>query len=304
MKKFVNLTKRNCLVFLRDRGAVFFSLLSMLIVLILMGVFLGNMNEENVVNLLKEYGGVRDAKLDMDHAKQLVSYWTLAGILIVNAVMVAMTVTGNRVTDISEGKLASLYSAPVKRSVIALSYVASSVLISFFMCVLTLAVALCYIAAIGGEVPGIESLGKIFLLIVLNVCIFSIIMYLVALFIKSSGAWSGLATVVGTLVGFLGGIYLPMGYLPEGVAAVLKYIPVLHGASLMRDVCCESALKSTFDGIPAQVISEYKEYVGIQVRMGDKLVSPVFQSLFLVGCGITAFIIILIVQKKKSISDR
>ena len=129
MKKFLQLTRRNCLVFLRDRGAVFFSLLSMLIVLMLMGVFLGNMNEENVVNLLKEYGGVRDIPADEAHAKELIQYWTLAGILIVNAVTVTLTVIGNRVTDVSEGKLASLYSAAVSRGVIALSYVTSAVLV-------------------------------------------------------------------------------------------------------------------------------------------------------------------------------
>ena len=134
MKKFVSLTKRNCLVFLRDRAAVFFSLLAMFIVLMLMGVFLGNMNEENVIFLLKEYGGVRDANLDAEHARQLVLYWTLAGILVVNALTVTISVIGNRVTDISEGKLASFYSAPVNRNIIALSYVASAVLIGIFLC--------------------------------------------------------------------------------------------------------------------------------------------------------------------------
>ena len=37
---------RNMKIFLRDRGAVFFSLLSMLIVLALMFLFLGNMNRD------------------------------------------------------------------------------------------------------------------------------------------------------------------------------------------------------------------------------------------------------------------
>ncbi len=304
MMKFISLTRRNCLVFLRDRAAVFFSLLATLIVLMLMGVFLGNMNEESVVNLLKEYGGVRDAALDQAHARGLVQYWTLAGILVVNAVTVTMSVIGNRVTDISEGKLASLYSAPVNRSMIALSYVVSAVLIGIFMCVLTLAIALGYILATGGTMLNAGALMKIFLLIVLNVCIFSIIMYLCALFIKSSSAWSGIATVVGTLVGFVGAIYLPMGYLPDGVATALKYIPILHGASLMREACCEQALENTFAGLPAQVMSEYKEYMGIQVKMGENLATPLFQVLFMAGCGILAFIVIIVVQKRKNISDR
>lgn len=304
MKKYVSLTKRNCLVYLRDRAAVFFSLLAMLIVLMLMGVFLGNMNEESVVNLLKEYGGVRDTVLDQQHARELVQYWTLAGILVVNAVTVTLSVVGSRVTDISENRLASFYSAPVSRSIIALSYVSSAVLIGIFMCLLTLAIALCYILVTGGTMLGFQALAEILLLIVLNVCIFSIIMYLLALFIKSSSAWSGIATVVGTLVGFVGAIYLPMGNLPDGVATVLKYIPILHGTSLMREVCCAGALEDTFAGLPAQVLSEYKEYMGIRVEMGGKLVSGTFQVLFLVGCGILAFVIIAFVQNRKNISDR
>ncbi len=304
MNQYINLTKRNCMTFLRDRGAVFFSLLTMLIVLMLMGIFLGNMNEESIVNLLKEYGGVRDALADEENAKHLVQYWTLAGILVVNAVTVTLTVTGNMVTDLHEGKLASLYSAPVSRSVIALAYITASVLIGTLMCVLTLGIALCYIVATGGEMLGYEMLAKILLLIVLNVCIFAVIMYLAALFVKSSSAWNGIGTVVGTLVGFVGAIYLPMGNLPEGVAAVLKYIPILHGTALMRSACCEAALDHTFTNVPVELIAEYKEYMGIQIKMGKELVSETFQVLFLASCGIIALIVMMVIQKKRNISDR
>lgn len=304
LKKFINLTKRNCLVFLRDRGAVFFSMLSMLIVLMLMVVFLGNMNENNVVNLLKEYGGVRDTQKDAENAKHLVQYWTLAGILVVNAVTVTLTVIGIMVDDIHEGRLASFYSAPINRSMIALSYITSAVLIGILFCTLTLGIALGYIVANGGKMLSGPALGRIMILIIINVSIFAIIMYLAALFVKSSSAWSGVGTVVGTLVGFVGAIYLPMGNLPEGVANVLKYIPILHGTSLMRSVCCEKVLKSTFTNVPAQLITEYKEYMGIQVKMGEKIASGTFQILFLAGCGIIAFIVIAVVQKRRNISDR
>lgn len=304
MKKFFSLTRRNCLIFLRDRGAVFFSLLSMLIVLMLMGVFLGNMNEESVVNLLNQYGGPRNKDLDAAHAKELVQYWTLAGILIVNAVTVTLTVLGNRVSDLSESRLASLYSAPVGQGVIALSYVASAVLVGVLMCMLTLGATLCYIAATGGTWLTFGALARITGLIVLNVCVFAVVMYFFTLFVKSSSAWSGIGTVVGTLVGFVGAIYLPMGNLPEGVAAVLKYIPILHGASLMRTVCCEQALETTFAGTPAELLTEYREYMGITVEMGGKAVDSLFQVLFLAGCGIIAFILTVLVQKRKDISDR
>lgn len=304
MKKYIKLTKRNCLVFLRDHGAVLFSLLAMLIVLMLMGVFLGNMNEENVVNLLKEYGGKRDNALDEENAKHLVQYWTLAGILVVNAVTVTLTVIGTMVNDIQEGKLTSFYSAPVNRNIIALSYITSAVLIGMLFCILTLTISLFYIVVTGGELLSAEAIGRILLFIMLNVGIFAVIMYLAALFVKSSSAWSGIGTVVGTLVGFAGAIYLPMGNLPEGVANVLKYIPILHGASLMRTVCCEEILKNTFTNVPREVITEYKEYMGISIKMGEERISGGFQILFLAGCGILAFIIAAVIQRRKDISDR
>ena len=48
------MVKRNCLVFLKDKGAVFFSLMAMIIVLVLTGIFLGDMNIESVTDLLEQ----------------------------------------------------------------------------------------------------------------------------------------------------------------------------------------------------------------------------------------------------------
>ena len=114
--------------------------------------------------------------------------------------------------------------------------------------------------------------------------------------------WSGIATVVGTLVGFVGGIYLPMGYLPDSVARVLKYLPVLHGASVMRKVCCGEILKETFAGLPEAVMDGYEEYMGITVNMNDKLVSTGTQLLFMIGCGCVALIFTILVSKKKHLN--
>lgn len=267
MSKYISLTRRNCMVFLRDRTAVFFSLLSMLIVLMLMGVFLGNMNVENITGTLEQYGGVRDLEQDKENATHLVQYWTLAGLMVVNALTVTLSVIGIMVTDANENKLESFFCAPVHRNVIALSYITTAVIIGMLFCMLTLGIALGYISATGGEMLSVSALVQIFGYTLMNVCIFAIIMYMLALFVKSSSAWGGIATVVGTLVGFVGAIYLPMGNLPSGVAEGLKCIPILHGTSLMRKVCCEQAIQTTFADIPQEVIDGYREYMGISVLM-------------------------------------
>ena len=259
---------------------------------------------ENVTELLKQYGGVRDTLLDKENATHLVQYWTLAGILVVNALTVTLTVIGVMVSDGNENRLESFYGAPIAKSVIALSYISAAIIIGSAFCMLTFAIALIYITATGGAMLSLLAVAKIILYTVMNVCIFAVIMYLAALFVKSSSAWSGIATVVGTLVGFVGAIYLPMGELPEKVGNILKYLPILHGTSLMRRICCEAALKDTFDGVSGEVLSLYKEHMGITVVMGDDVVSTGAQILFMVGCGVAAFLLIAIIAKRKSVSDR
>ncbi len=305
MYKLGNMIKRNCLVFLRDRSSVFFALLSMLIVLMLQAVFLGEMNVELILDLMEQYGGgVRDVAADEAHAKELVQYWTLAGIMVVNAVSVTLSVIGTMIEDASENRMADFYCAPVSKTIVAISYCITAAIIGTFFCTVTLVAAEGYIVATGGHLLGVSALGKIILLTLLNVCVFSVIMYMIALFVKSSSAWGGIGTVVGTLVGFVGAIYLPMGSLPEAVANVLKYIPVLHGTSLMRKVCCEDALTVAFEGMPGEFVAEYKEVMGITVSMGEKLVTDGAQILFLALCGVVALAVSVWIVRKKGISDR
>lgn len=304
MYKYISLTKRNCMVFLRDRSSVFFSLLSMLIVMLLTCVFLGNLNVNSITNLLTEYGGVRDSAADAANAKELVRYWTLAGILVVNSLTVSLTVIGVMITDANENRLEVFYTAPVSKSLVALSYVTSAILIGTLFCVITLGIFLFYIFITGGTVLSFSAILQILFYIFVNVCIFSIIMYLAALFVKSPSAWSGIATIVGTLVGFAGAIYIPMGALPKKVGNMLTCLPVLHGTSLMRKVCCESIIAKTFEGMPTEVIDIYKEEMGITIVMKNVSVSSVFQLSFMIGCGIAAFIAALIVARHKHISDR
>lgn len=305
MYKLGNMIKRNCLVFLRDRSSVFFALLSMLIVLMLQAVFLGEMNVESILDLMEQYGGgVRDVAADEAHAKELVQYWTLAGIMVVNAVSVTLSVIGTMIEDASENRMADFYCAPVSKTIVAISYCITAAIIGTFFCTVTLVAAEGYIVATGGHLLSVSALGKIILLTLLNVCVFSVIMYMIALFVKSSSAWGGIGTVVGTLVGFVGAIYLPMGSLPEAVANVLKYIPVLHGTSLMRKVCCEDALTVAFEGMPGEFVAEYKEVMGITVSMGEKLVTDGAQILFLALCGMVALAVSVWIVRKKGISDR
>lgn len=304
MREVYYLLKRNMLVFLRDYTAVFFSFLSMLIVLGLMVIFLGSMNSENLVNILAEVGGERDTLRDKVNAEYLIQMWTLAGILVVNAVTVTLTVIGTMVEDEAKNKLASFYVSPVKRIKIALGYIGSAWMVGVMMCVLTLVFGEMYMVVKGHLLLAAPDLIKLLGMIALNVFVYAAIGYLLALCVHSTSAWGGLLTIVGTLVGFVGAIYLPMSMLPESVAGVLKSLPVLHGAAMMREVCTKDAIAETFAGLPPVAGEQFREQMGISIMVDGKTVTLQNQILFLALCGIIAIVVAAVVSRRRKLRDR
>ena len=304
MKEIFCLVKRNILVFVRDYSAVFFSVLSMLIVLGLMVIFLGGMNSEAVVNVLEEFGGIRDKAKDEANAKYLIQMWTLAGILVVNSVTVSLTVMGGMVQDEARGRLASFYVAPVARVKIALGYVLAAWIIASGMCMLTLVAGEFYMVMQGHMLLPFTAWFKVLGMVLLNAFVYAALGYLLALCVHSESGWSGLLTVIGTLVGFVGAIYLPMSQLPESVGNVLKCLPVLHGTAMMRVVLTEAAIEETFAGLPEMVEEVFKEEMGVVIMAGREEMSLAFQVLFLLAYGIIAVVISTLISARRKVRER
>lgn len=280
MRETFYLTKRNCLIFLRERSAVFFSVLSMLIVLALSVIFLGRTNSENLLEVLSEYGGERDRSLDRENAAYLIQLWTLGGILAVNAVTVTLTVIGAMVRDETEKRAAAFYVTPVSRLKLALGYILSAWLVGMGMCLLTLAAAEGYFVLRGHEALTMGNMLRLGAMIALNTFAFAALGYLMALFVHSSHAWGSLLTIVGTLVGFAGGIYLPMSAMSERIQTVLKCLPVLHAASMMRRICTEDAAGEIFAGLPGEVRDIFCEKMGITLSAGGGEITLGWQIAF------------------------
>lgn len=304
MKEIYCLVKRNILVFVRDYSAVFFSVLSMFIVLALMVIFLGGMNSEAVVEVLEEFGGVRDTAKDQENAKYLIQMWTLAGILVVNSVTVTLTVMGGMVQDEARGRLASFYVAPVARLKIALGYVIAAWVIGMSMCMLTFVMGEVYMVIQGHPLLPLAAWVKVLGMIMLNAFVYAALGYLLALCVRSESGWGGLLTIIGTLVGFVGAIYLPMSQLPETVGNVLKCLPVLHGAAMMRVVLTEAAIEETFQGLPEMVGEIFKEEMGVTILADGNEVTLMSQVLFLLAYGIIAVVIAAVISKRRKVRDR
>lgn len=298
------IVKRNILIYLRDKTAVFFSLLSMIIVIGLMVLFLGNMNRDNVVYLLDQYGGQRDKALDLSNATNLIQVWTIAGLLVVNSLTVSLTMIGMMVEDEAKNRIESFYAAPIKRSKLTLGYVIASIIMASLICIITLVISQGYLLLTDSTVFSLKQLLQLMVLIIVNVFVYSSLLFLIAVFVHSVSAWSTLGSLFGTLVGFVGAIYLPMGMLPETVQNVLKCLPILHGISLTRQISTQIALENTFLGLPEEVSKEYQRYMGITVEVKKQVMSSGSQLTFFILFGIVALIISSVLLKRREVKTR
>lgn len=303
MAQFMTMTGRNLKIYFRDRGAVFFSLLSMLIVILLMVFFLGDMYMEATVSLLNEFAG-QSAAVNKEDVDLLILIWNFAGILSINAVTVTLAVYSVMIKDRVTGKLNSIYTAPVSRGIITAGYMAAAWAASVLVCTLTL-----FITEICGIMKGLTAFSfvthlQLLGLIAVNSFVYAAFMYLLAMAARTEAAWSGIGTVIGTLVGFLGGIYIPIGSLSKSIGSLMKCTPIIYGTSMFRNIMTKEIMETVFLGVPEEIIEAYRIEMGIHLEIFDRAIGINEEWLGLLICGIILLIAGIMVLKYGRKADR
>ena len=303
MLKFAELTKRNLKIYFKDWGSIFFSLLTMLIVILLMVFFLGDMNIENVTEMLAYYPG-RDVAVDEKNAELMIFAWTCSGILSINAVTVTLAAYSGMIKDRVSGRLNAIYTSSASQFTIASSYVAAAWVASVIVCILTLLIVEIIGVGKGMEWFSVAEHLKLLAMIMVNSFTYATFMYLLSHVAKTEGAWSGVGTVIGTLVGFFGGIYIPIGGLSEVVGNVMKCTPVIYGSSMFRKIMTDTILAETLTGIPEEVVKEYRLVMGIDLEVAGRNISTLAEWCILLGCGIIFLLLGAVVLWKSKKTDR
>lgn len=267
----INFTKRNLLVFFKDKASVFFSLLSVFIIIGMYALFLGDVWTSSMT--------------DIPGARNLMDCWIVAGLIAVTSVTTTMGAFGTMVEDKSKKIIKDIHSSPLPRISIAGGYILSAFVIGVIMCVVALALCQLYLLSGGGVLFSGMQLLKIFALILLSTFSNTALVLFVVSFFESNNAYSIASTIIGTIIGFLTGIYIPIGQLPEGVQTVIKVFPPSHSALLLRQVITEDAIKTGFAGAPTEMVDGFKELMGVTFKIGETTVTPLISIIVLVLSG-------------------
>ena len=107
----------------------------------------------------------------------------------------------------------------------------------------------------------------------------------VASFIRTTGAFSGLATIVGTVVGFLAGAFIAVGLFPEAVRNTINALPFAQSAMLMRREFTAETL-ATLVGDQPEAIAGLSAFYGITLFVGDWEVTVPTVIVVLTACTV------------------
>lgn len=278
----ISFAKRNLLVFFKDKASVFFSLLAVFIIIGLYVLFFGD----------AWTGG--DTLGSIDGARFVMDSWVTAGLVAVASVTTTMGAFGIMVEDKTKKINKDFVSSPLKRSSIAGGYIISAFIIGMIMSLITLVVMEIYVVINGGAIIDLPTFGKVLGIMLLSTFANTSMMLFVVLFFNSMNAFSTASTLVGTLIGFIAGIYMPIGQLPNAVQWVAKAFPISHSASLFRQVFMEAPMATAFAGAPVEFIERFKEELGVIFKMGDQQITVLGSIIFLAVTGVVFFLLSLV----------
>ncbi len=273
MRVILKLVKRNSLNYLYDKTSIFFSFLSVFIIIFLYAAFLAQIQVDNITHLVGEIDGIR----------WLIDTWILAGVITANSITVPLSILSDMISDIERGKIDDFLASPISRKQIVLGYLITSWVVGILIALFTLLIGQIYILLAGGELMSFTAMISASGIIVLSVVAFSSASFFALTFIRTISAVSVINTLVGTLIGFLAGIYMPVGIFDNFIKYVIKLNPASHVASALRQVLMKEPLQKVFEFAPVNVLEDYRSFYGVDIVLNDTLITITLMVMYLLA---------------------
>lgn len=250
MKTVAVLVGRNRKLFFKDKGMLFSSLITPVILIVLYATFLAKVYRDSFLSNLPDAVHISDELVNGTVAAQLA-----AALLAVSCITVTFCVNLTMVQDKANGVEKDFLVSPVKRSVIYIGYFFSTVLNSLMVNGLALALCLAYMYRMGWYMSASDVLWVLLdeiLLVLFGSTLSSIICYP----LKTQGQMSAVGTIVSAGYGFVCGAYMPISNFSTGLQKILSYLPGTYGTSLIKNHMLHGIFTELSDsGFPDDVVT-------------------------------------------------
>jgi multidrug/hemolysin transport system permease protein len=117
---------------------------------------------------------------------------------------------------------------------------------------------------------------------------------------KVLNAYSLFNSILGTLIGFLAGILIPIGGLSSVFQTVVKVFPFSHSASLFRRILMEEPIKIVFEWAEPSTVQNFRQTMGIDLMFNGSPITDSASILYLIILGVVCLVISIVSLKRKA----
>ena len=281
------LIKRSLMLYFRDRQNIIFSLSAVFVMIGMYIFFLASAQEAFLRNVF----GL-DPSIEIGSVMTSVVFAGMIASTSVTSGMIGLFILFHDKTRAMKDFL----TTPVSRRKLMFSYVAGSAIIGFVMTMALMAVCLLYLA-LNGYIISPQSFAKLLFTAVLTGACANSLIFLVSTIAKTENAFGSLCSVVATIIGFMMGVYIPIGNFPEAVQWMLRVFPLSHAASMFRQTLADDALYAIFANSTAtpQDLLDFRLFFGIAFQYGGYTSTFWFSAMVLAAATIVLYGLSLIV---------
>ena len=297
MRQILSLTKRNIVVFLRDKMGVFFSLLSPLLVLLLFILFLGDLQIDSVKSTINNYG-VAEA-FASSFPKAVAYNWLIAGVLGVSSITVSFSCLAVIINDREQGIENDYKASPISNTKIYISYILGVFLSTLLIMIIVSIVGLIFLKAVGSLNMHFIDFAILYGSIILGSFNAALFAYALTSFIKTSGAHGAFTGLICAVSGFLIGAYMPISSFPKPIQYLCSIIPGSHSAGLARTALLNRYITEAGNK-SVEVKASLEEYFSMKINLFGNNIDKTGMFVYLIISTIIFLIINIIILKLRS----
>ncbi len=296
MKEITALVSRNRKLFFKDKGMLFSSMITPVILIVLYATFLANVYKDSFVSATKDMIDLPDKIINGTVAAQLA-----AALLAVSCVTVTFCVNLTMVQDRASGARKDFDVSPVSKTKIYIGYFLSTVLNSLMVNGTALALCLLYILKMGWYMS-VSDVIFVIMDMILLVLFGSTLSSIVSYPLKTQGQLSAVGTIVSAGYGFVCGAYMPISNFSSGLQKALSYLPGTYGTSLVKNHMLNGVYKEMADtGLPSEAVTVIRNTLDCNPVFSGHVVGVSQMYLIMAGSILVfgaAYLLIIMIRER------
>ena len=266
--------KRNLALYFSSKSSVFFSLMGAWIAFALYLIFLQK-------NMLDNWKTLPDAELVLDK-------WVMAGTLAVTSITTTWTGIVRMIRDKESQRFVDFLLTDTSAFKLNLGYFISAALIGMLMQIMMFTIMVLYFYWQDGLTIELLQAAKLLGVMLISSILAASLSLLLGQLFQSTEAAERFSVIIGTASGFLVGVYVPVGTLPDFAQQLIKVTPAAYAAAASRQILLT-------DYHWGQSAGTIKAYLGVGLKW-DHLTSLNQNIAAMVGVILLSFMVLGLFQ--------